>query len=64
VGWNSDALHVRGGQLFAAAQFLKMSVQIALKTGDQTVILGSGYPSEFAVLSGTLTARAGGHGEF
>jgi hypothetical protein len=60
VGWNSEATHVRVGQLFAAAQFLKMSVQVALKTGDLRAILGSCYPSQFAVLSGTFAARIGG----
>jgi hypothetical protein len=59
--WNSHVVHVRVGQLFSAKHVLKISVQIALKTGDQTVMLGSCYPSKFAVLSGPWTVRIGGH---
>ena len=63
-GWNSDARHVRVGQLFAAAHFLKIRVQSRLKMSDRMLILGSYYPSELAGLSGSFTARVDGDCEF
>jgi hypothetical protein len=63
-GSKNDAPHVRVGQLFAVARFLKMSVQRTRKMDDRMVILGSYYLSEFASLSGRFVARIGGDCEF
>ena len=50
-GRKSDALYVHVGQRVAVAHFLKISVQRTLKMSDRIVILGSHYPSDFAILS-------------
>jgi len=63
-GRKRDAPHVRVGQPFAVAHFLKMSVQRTRKISDQIVILGSYYPSEFAGWGGRFVARIGTDCEF